>query len=293
MKYLLLLWICVTVISCAETPKKKELTEAYKTEMATYREALNQRRKAGYLQLTGLFKLNDSILFFGMDSSKQVTINPKHIATVLGTYQYQDSLLIFTPEKDMEVKTDSVTLNGPTPMQFDEYGSSRMLYFNSLKWQLITRSQQHYLRVWDSLNPAIEAFKGFKDYDLNPEFIFDAQFTYYDNAKSNDVKSQLGMLTSIDFIGYVSFTYDDKPYRLDVSEEGFIMVGDETSGDATYGGGRYMYIDLPKTNGTVALDFNKLYNPPCSYSKYTTCLYPPHQNDLPFKVTAGETMTSL
>ena len=285
--------ICLLLISCAETPKKKELTEAYKTEIATYRKELNTYRKAGYVQLSGLFKLNDSILFFGMDSSKQVTVNPNRIATALGTYQYQDSSLVFLPSKDTEIKTDTVALSGPTPMQFGQYGSSQMLHYNNLRWQIITRNHHYYLRVWDRLNPAIEAFKGFKCYDLNPDFIYDAQFTYYDEVKSNDVKSELGMLTATEFIGYVSFTYDGKPYRLDVGEEGFTMVGDETSGDATYGGGRYMYLDLPKANGPVVLDFNKLYNPPCSYSKYTTCLYPPHQNYLPFKVTAGETITRL
>ena len=66
------------------------------------------------------------------------------------------------------------------------------------------------------------------------------------------------------------------------------MVSDETTGDDTYSGGRYIYLKLPETDGTVTLDFNYLYNPPCSFSKFTTCLYPPRQNHLPFKVLAGE-----
>jgi len=293
MKNLPLILVFLLVISCTENPKKKELTEAYKTEMATYWKERNESRKKSFLQLCGLFKLNDSVLFFGIDSSKEVTVNPKNIVTDLGTYQYQDSSLIFLPSKDSEIKSNTEILKSSTPLQFDEYESSQMLYWNSLRWQIITRSDQHYLRVWDSLNPAIEAFKGYVHFDLNADFIFDAQFTYYDNVKSNEVKSQLGMLTSTEFIGYVSFTYNGKSYTLDVGEEGFTMVGDETSGDTTYGGGRYMYLDLPKDNSEMVLDLNKLYNPSCSYSKYTTCLYPPHQNYLPFKVMAGETMTSL
>jgi len=49
-----------------------------------------------------------------------------------------------------------------------------------------------------------------------------------------------------------------------------------------------MYIDMPEKNGKVQLDFNYLYNPPCSFSDYTTCLFPPSQNRLPFAVKAGE-----
>ena len=70
--------------------------------------------------------------------------------------------------------------------------------------------------------------------------------------------------------------------------EGWIMVADATSGNSTYGSGRYMYIDLPEKNGKIQLDFNYLYNPPCSYSEFTTCLLPPLQNRLPFPIEAGE-----
>ena len=66
------------------------------------------------------------------------------------------------------------------------------------------------------------------------------------------------------------------------------MVSDETSGSATYGGGRYIYLELPKENDKVKIDFNKLYNPPCAFSDYTTCPFPPRQNILPFKLEAGE-----
>ena len=173
MRNLSVVLVCLFLMSCGETIKKKQLTDAYKTEIATYRKELNERRKNGYLQLTGLFKLNDSILVFGLDGSKQVTLNPKHTAIPLGMYHYQDSILVFSPSDEANIKMDSSTLSGSIPVQFDEYGSSQMWYDNNLRWQMITRSHNHYLRIWDSLNPAIEAFKGFKHYDLNPDFIYD------------------------------------------------------------------------------------------------------------------------
>ena len=40
--------------------------------------------------------------------------------------------------------------------------------------------------------------------------------------------------------------------------------------------------------GKTVIDFNKLYNPPCAFSEFTTCLYPPRQNHLPFAILAGE-----
>ncbi|MBV9405985.1 MAG: DUF1684 domain-containing protein, partial [Acidobacteriaceae bacterium] len=44
---------------------------------------------------------------------------------------------------------------------------------------------------------------------------------------------------------------------------------------------------LPE-NGKVDLDFNRSYNPPCTFTPYATCPLPPKENTLPFSVKAGE-----
>jgi hypothetical protein len=41
------------------------------------------------------------------------------------------------------------------------------------------------------------------------------------------------------------------------------------------------------TEWTV-IDFNQAYNPPCAYSKYTTCPLPPRENRLDLAIEAGE-----
>ncbi|MBU8870037.1 MAG: DUF1684 domain-containing protein [Gemmatimonadales bacterium] len=63
---------------------------------------------------------------------------------------------------------------------------------------------------------------------------------------------------------------------------------DETSGKSTYGGGRYLDVEI-SPDGLVDLDFNYSYNPLCDYNaeKYN-CTLPPEENRLPFKVEAGE-----
>jgi uncharacterized protein (DUF1684 family) len=145
--------------------------------------------------------------------------------------------------------------------------------------------------VWHEENPAIDAFVGFQKFKLNPNYIFDADFTYYETEKSEIVKAKVDGKRITKFIGKVSFNFNNQDYSLEVGTDGFTMVGDETTDETTYGGGRYMYINLPKENDKVVVDFNKLYNPPCSFSEFTTCLYPPRQNYLPFKISAGETIT--
>src|SRR5690625_5006067 len=67
-----------------------------------------------------------------------------------------------------------------------------------------------------------------------------------------------------------------------------MMFADSTNRVDTYEAGRYLYIDHEDADGRVLLDFNKSYNPPCAFTPYATCPFPPEQNYLPLSVTSGE-----
>jgi uncharacterized protein (DUF1684 family) len=68
----------------------------------------------------------------------------------------------------------------------------------------------------------------------------------------------------------------------------FIPFTDRTSGETTYGGGRYLDLERPLED-TVRIDFNKAYNPFCvyNYTKYD-CPIPPVENRLSLPIKAGE-----
>lgn len=291
MKKFIPILIILLTFSCGESKKSNKLTEAYITTIEDYRTQLNKGRKGGYLQLTGLHKLNN-INTFGKSSDNDFVFNVIDIPERLGTISMVDTTVIFTAADNVRVTTKNDSVLTKMPLVFDEYGSSIRMYHKHVNWQVITRSGSLYLRVWDEKNPALDSFKGFEFFDLNEDLILEGAFTYYEDAITEEVKSQLGVNANTSFIGKVTFEYNGNTHTLDVGTNGFTMVADETTGDTTYGGGRYIYLDIPKENGTVALDFNKLYNPPCSFSSFTTCLYPPRQNHLSFSVLAGETISS-
>ena len=69
----------------------------------------------------------------------------------------------------------------------------------------------------------------------------------------------------------------------------FIPFYDDTSAGETYGGGRYLVLDLPDNNELV-LDFNMAYNPYCVYNPDHSCPIPPKENYLAVKIEAGELM---
>ena len=283
----------LTILLLFNCTKKEKLDENYLESLNVYRAEKMNSRKSGYLQLVALSKLNDSINIFGKHAGNHLSLNIATIPDTIGVFNYKDDILNFKAAPAIIVKTIKDSLITSIDLAFDEFGSSEQLIYNQIKWQVITRANSHYLRVWNTENPEIENFKGFTDFKPSSDFIFDADFTYYDAAKTEEVKSQLGVQASTKFVGQVSFSYQNKIYTLDVGNSGFLMVADATNDEETYGGGRYIYLDLPEKNGKVTVDFNRLYNPPCAYNKFTTCLYPPRQNRLPFKVLAGETIERI
>jgi hypothetical protein len=73
----------------------------------------------------------------------------------------------------------------------------------------------------------------------------------------------------------------------------FLSFTDATSGDATYGSGRYLLdtvkgADLGMEGGRLVLDFNFAYHPSCAYDARWACPLAPPGNRLPVAITAGE-----
>jgi uncharacterized protein (DUF1684 family) len=73
----------------------------------------------------------------------------------------------------------------------------------------------------------------------------------------------------------------------------FLPFADRTSGQETYGAGRYLLdtvkgADLGMDGAQLVLDFNLAYNPSCAYDPRWVCPLAPAANRLPFPVRAGE-----
>jgi len=287
MKELSSLILVLVLCSCTNTNQlKKDIN--YFSEVNDYFKTLNDERKSNYLQLIALYPLKEGSNTFGKDSLNDLTLDFDLIPNYIGNFYKKGKYLEFQSTKDLQVQTikDSIILN--MPIKIDVHGNSIKLFHQNLTWKIITRSKQQYLRVWYKNNPAILDFDDFLRYPINTDFLLKAQFTKYKKEKREIVKAKIDGQRMTNFIGYVSFIFKDKGYTLEVGENGFLMLGDLTNSALTYGGGRYMYIAVPENNGNVDLDFNKLYNPPCSYSIFTTCLFPPSQNQLSFSILAGE-----
>ncbi len=69
----------------------------------------------------------------------------------------------------------------------------------------------------------------------------------------------------------------------------FIPFTDSTTGDKSYGSGRYIDLLSSDIKGNqLTIDFNKAYNPYCAYANGYHCPLPPRENFVPFAIKAGE-----
>jgi hypothetical protein len=286
-KHILIIGLILLFYGCNDSKKNQPLSLEYLSSLSqNIQERAEKRVK--YLELTGLFKLDSAANTFGKNPSNKFVLDIEYLPSSLGSISlFKNKVKFNSLEKSLIYDSVGNQIDS-LALYIDSNGNSIELYYKFLKWQVITRSGALYLRLWDAKNPAIKAFKGFNSYEAKSEFIIEGDFKYYKSKHTESVSSKLGINDNTDFIGKVEFAYNDKSYTLDVGSQGFTMVGDLTSGESTYGGGRYLYLDLPKTDGKVSLDFNYLYNPPCAFSEFTTCLFPPQQNQLPIEIKAGE-----
>jgi hypothetical protein len=103
-----------------------------------------------------------------------------------------------------------------------------------------------------------------------------------------------GKIRDMELVGTLEFTLKGRVLSLGAFVEAgtppaqlFVPFTDLTSGTETYPAGRY--IELSRTaTGIYTIDFNRAFQPYCSYNQSYDCPYPPASNRLPVPVRAGE-----
>lgn len=140
-------------------------------------------------------------------------------------------------------------------------------------------------------------FEPLKYYDPDPELVFKSRLYEYDKRDTVKVFGTKGEERIAVIFGFVKFNYKNKEYELNVykgaagdGEEYYsIWFTDYTTGNQTYGVGRYLDFELnPDSNFTYTIDFNLAYNPYCAYSPKYSCAVPTKEDHIDLVVEAGE-----
>ncbi len=271
---------------------------AHRAEVEKWRHDREERLRAedGWLTLVGLYWLEKGENRFGTDPGNDLVFPAGSGPGVMGTFLRDRRGVRVEVAPGVEITHDGRPVTA-MDLATDKDGEPTVLELGTLSFHIIERGDRTVkmgVRVKDRRASTLLEFAGIESYAVDPAWRIAGRFEAAFPPKSMLVPNILGTPTAEFSPGAVVLTVNGSEHRLDAlpGPDGqlFLVFGDETNGEETYGGGRFLYSDPPDEDGTVIVDFNKAYNPPCVFTPYATCPLPPKQNVLPVAVTAGEKM---
>lgn len=249
---------------------------AFENQIAQWRRDREARLRAegGWLTVAGLFWLHDGENTFGTDAGNGIVLpdGPAHAGA-------------FVLKGGRVTATHGVSMREIRPDSEDVVKAGRLSLF------VIRRGDRYGIRLKDPESEYRRNFHGIEYFPAREEYRVTARFV--PERVEIPILNIIGQTEHYVSPGYALFHLQGQELRLRPyleepdAKELFYVFRDQTTGKETYGGGRFLYSAMPG-NGEVVLDFNRAYNPPCSFTPYATCPLPPPENRLPIRIEAGE-----
>lgn len=281
----------LAAVSCNSKPEK--VTDpAYVSEVNSWHAQRIESLKgpSGWLNIAGLFWLNDGMNSFGHDGDNALVFPTPMDVAKAGYFSLENGLVRQTLMPGVTITRDGV----PVPASFIIFhpDSSRqpVMEYGTLRWFIIKRDTRYGVRLRDLNHPGVQQFAGIDRFPVDARWKVTARWEETP-GRTIPITNVLGQTTPQPAPGVVVFSLEGKEFRLDALDEGsdelFIIFGDVTNARETYGSGRYLYVPKPQS-GFVEVDFNRAENPPCAFTEFATCPLPPAQNVMDIAILAGE-----
>jgi uncharacterized protein (DUF1684 family) len=264
----------------------------YVQQIEQWRAHREARLKAddGWLAVAGLFWLNDGDNTAGAAPGCDLALPPGSVPGHIGVFHFHDGKTSFKAAEGADVAVNGKPARNAELKSDTDKDGPDVLTINALTMFVIHRGDKFGIRMKDRNSEYRRHFTGLHWYPVRPEYRVKARFVAYAEPKNIPIANILGQTEPTPSPGYLVFTLNGVDVRLDpVLEDDslFLIFRDQTAGKTTYGAGRFLNTEMPK-DGTVVVDFNQAYNPPCAFTPYATCPLPPPQNRLPVAIEAGE-----
>lgn len=256
-----------------------------------------ERRRAelagpeSWLGLIGLFWLEpgDNAVGSGDGCAVRLPTGPER----LGCLRLTDGEAIWLPavSAGAAVEGGRPAGTGAWYLASDQDGNPSRVVAGDLAFSLIARDGRLAVRLRDRNWAARRTFPGIPCFAFAPEWRIVARWQPLLPPVALEVPNVSGELRTVTVDYQALFTVDGQAVRLLPmavdDREVFFVFRDRSSGRETYGAGRFLKAQ-PAVDGSITLDFNRAFNPPCAFTAFATCPLPPPENWLPFVVPAGE-----
>lgn len=249
------------------------------------------RSETGWLTIAGFAWLEEGENSVGTAEGSDVQLPEGTAPASLGILRLETGAsprVVLETNPDVSVHIDDKEITGSIVI-WEEGGEARKVSADRGSFWVIPRGDGYAIRMQDPECPLRTGFKGIEFYEIDPAYRVVG--TLIDAPDTLDIPNVMGYISRMWCPGPVRFTLNGEDHELFPHLEGdslfMFVIQDETTGIESYGGGRYIYCDL-EPDGTVVIDFNKIYNPPCVFSPYLTCPLPAERDILPLALRVGE-----
>jgi uncharacterized protein (DUF1684 family) len=269
-----------------------ETAQTYLDEISLWQQTMdkNLRKEDGWLSLVGLDWLHEGVNTVGSASDNDIVL-PASAPAKLGYIEFLREEAKLWIESDAEVFIDNEPVKSAVLRNDNNPNGPSLVKIGSISFSVIKRTNQYGIRVRDSENPAIASFTGRQWFPIDSAYKVAAIFVPHEKVRSLQVLNSVGMIAPMQNPGYLEFELHGESLTLEAFDAGetqwWLIFKDGTSGDSTYGAGRFLYVQRP-VDGQVFIDFNRAYSPPCAFTHHATCPLAPKENILSIAIEAGE-----
>lgn len=269
----------------------------YVEQIQAWRADREQKLRAddSWLTLCALAWLNEGDNSIGSADTCDIQLPASSVPPQLGTLHFKDGVGTLSVTADTSVLVDGQPTRQAMLKSDADHQKPSLVTVGDVSFFIIKRSDQYAIRARDKNSAVLKAFGGCTWFDVNPNYRVAGKFVAHTPARELPVVNVLGMIEATANPGVVHFELGGRAYAFEAFAGGkdslFIVFRDATAGKTTYGSSRFLYAAM-QSDGTVDLDFNKAYNPPCAFTTFATCPLPLPGNILPIAIEAGETLAN-
>jgi uncharacterized protein (DUF1684 family) len=287
----LLLSAVALSVACGDADEAFDL-EQYQADNLQWRAERLERLRAptGYLNLAGLFWLEEGAVAIGSSDSNDIVF-PATAAAHVGDLDVSAEGVMLTVAAGVAAYAEGEVVN--TILIADDTTEAPVTISHaSIAWTIIKRDNRFALRLRDFEHPSIAAFPPIEYFPVDTNLRVAATLKRFVTPKILKVDTVIvGLGWQPESPGVVEFELNGERMQLEAYASGdelFFVFGDQTSGRETYPAGRFLYAEVPAEGETTVLDFNRAYNPPCAFNDFATCPVAAPQNRLSVAIAAGE-----
>ena len=165
-----------------------------------------------------------------------------------------------------------------------------------LRLKAMSREGSLALRVFDPETPGRTRLRGILSFPHDEAWTLPGVFRPAPEGEINVIESVDGYEREEPAVGTISLEVAGAPVELTVTGdpvEGLsAVIADATGGVDAYRF-RFLEIEPPAADGSVTVDFNAAYLPPCAFSDEYVCPLPPANNRFTVRVEAGERIAEV